>query len=199
MKYSIILSFILFILGCGISGSDSYELRNENIKLKARVDSLTTELNDLKYGAEKTLEEAKLKIKEQRFIESKSLLTAIINRYPTSKEFNIARQLLKSVATKAEAESFSIASKNNNTELLRAYIIEYPRGKYRSQANKLIRVSQNNFKPNITVVKKITTRKTTATNSTIRVGAICCDGTRSYATGRGACSHHGGVCEWLYK
>lgn len=32
-----------------------------------------------------------------------------------------------------------------------------------------------------------------------RIGAICCDGTRSYATGRGACSWHGGVCEWLYS
>lgn len=25
---------------------------------------------------------------------------------------------------------------------------------------------------------------------------LCCDGTTSYATGRGACSHHGGVCDW---
>lgn len=24
----------------------------------------------------------------------------------------------------------------------------------------------------------------------------CCDGSTSYATGRGACSHHGGVCNW---
>ncbi len=32
-----------------------------------------------------------------------------------------------------------------------------------------------------------------------RVGAICRDGTRSSATGRGACSHHGGVSRWLYK
>ena len=32
-----------------------------------------------------------------------------------------------------------------------------------------------------------------------RVGAICRDGWRSYATGRGACSHHGGVAEWLYE
>ncbi len=31
-----------------------------------------------------------------------------------------------------------------------------------------------------------------------RIGAICKDGTRSYATGRGACSHHGGVARWLY-
>ena len=28
-------------------------------------------------------------------------------------------------------------------------------------------------------------------------GAICNDGTRSYSTGRGTCSHHGGVNYWL--
>jgi hypothetical protein len=32
-----------------------------------------------------------------------------------------------------------------------------------------------------------------------RVGAICRDGSRSNATGRGACSHHGGVAQWLYR
>jgi len=25
---------------------------------------------------------------------------------------------------------------------------------------------------------------------------LCCDGTTSYSSGRGACSHHGGVCDW---
>jgi hypothetical protein len=35
--------------------------------------------------------------------------------------------------------------------------------------------------------------------SNVRVGAICKDGTRSSATGRGACSHHGGVARWLYN
>lgn len=33
----------------------------------------------------------------------------------------------------------------------------------------------------------------------VRVGAICKDGTRSYSTGSGACSHHGGVAYWLYE
>jgi hypothetical protein len=32
-----------------------------------------------------------------------------------------------------------------------------------------------------------------------RIGAICNDGTTSTATGSGACSHHGGVKEWIYK
>jgi hypothetical protein len=36
-------------------------------------------------------------------------------------------------------------------------------------------------------------------NSGERIGCICRNGTRSYATGRGACSHHGGVEHWLYK
>jgi hypothetical protein len=33
----------------------------------------------------------------------------------------------------------------------------------------------------------------------IRVGATCVDGSGSDATGRGACSWHGGVAEWLYE
>jgi energy-coupling factor transporter transmembrane protein EcfT len=33
----------------------------------------------------------------------------------------------------------------------------------------------------------------------MRVGAICFDGWKSGATGRGACSHHGGVREWIEK
>ena len=32
-----------------------------------------------------------------------------------------------------------------------------------------------------------------------RVGAICNDGWQSSATGRGACSHHGGVDHWIYE
>lgn len=32
-----------------------------------------------------------------------------------------------------------------------------------------------------------------------RIGAICRDGTRSSATGSGACSGHGGVDHWIYR
>ena len=38
-----------------------------------------------------------------------------------------------------------------------------------------------------------------APSTGVRVGAICRDGTRSSATGRGACSHHGGVDHWLVR
>jgi hypothetical protein len=30
-----------------------------------------------------------------------------------------------------------------------------------------------------------------------RLGAICGDGWRSFSTGRGTCSHHGGVARWI--
>ncbi len=33
----------------------------------------------------------------------------------------------------------------------------------------------------------------------VRNGAICRDGSRSSATGRGACSHHGGVSYWTTR
>lgn len=36
-------------------------------------------------------------------------------------------------------------------------------------------------------------------SSRYRVGAVCKDGSRSSATGRGACSWHGGVSRWLYN
>ena len=41
--------------------------------------------------------------------------------------------------------------------------------------------------------------KTVVTTYEIRTGAVCRDGTSSSATGRGACSHHGGVSYWTTK
>tara|TARA_R110002050_G_scaffold204522_4_gene340183 strand:- start:110793 stop:111200 length:408 start_codon:yes stop_codon:yes gene_type:complete len=54
--------------------------------------------------------------------------------------------------------------------------------------------SDYSYKPSIKIVPetKTSTRK-------VRVGAVCRDGSTSKATGRGACSHHGGVAYWLYE
>jgi|SRR5699024_6231438 len=41
--------------------------------------------------------------------------------------------------------------------------------------------------------------KAVVTHHTYRTGARCEDGSHSNATGRGACSHHGGVDYWLTK
>ena len=52
------------------------------------------------------------------------------------------------------------------------------------------------------VTKTQKTRKVSTAKehvSRYRVGAVCNDGTVSEATGRGACSWHGGVDYWLYN
>jgi hypothetical protein len=53
--------------------------------------------------------------------------------------------------------------------------------------------------PKPTAIAKPKAEPTAPVFSGVRVGAICRDGTRSNATGRGACSHHGGVDHWLYR
>jgi hypothetical protein len=53
--------------------------------------------------------------------------------------------------------------------------------------------------PKPTVTPRPVVRAAPAAPSGGRIGAICRDGTRSSATGRGACSHHGGVAQWLYS
>lgn len=60
--------------------------------------------------------------------------------------------------------------------------------------NTLERKSDYNYRPSITTPNKIKTN-----NLKTRIGAVCNDGTTSRATGRGACSHHGGVAYWLYE
>lgn len=41
--------------------------------------------------------------------------------------------------------------------------------------------------------------KAIVTTQSVRNGANCRDGSTSTATGRGACSHHGGVSSWRYE
>lgn len=82
---------------------------------------------------------------------------------------------------------FDVTSKNEKTE---------PVPKKKKNKKK----TTDNFSDNSSSrIEKQTTTKIETYKPKYRIGAICCDGTRSSATGRGACSHHGGVCEWLYK
>lgn len=47
--------------------------------------------------------------------------------------------------------------------------------------------------------KAIASGEAVVTYSSVRTGAVCRDGSSSRATGRGACSHHGGVSRWKTK
>ncbi|MCM4150028.1 DUF3761 domain-containing protein [Arenibacter sp. N53] len=71
-------------------------------------------------------------------------------------------------------------------------IQENPGNYYRP--NTLENKNDFNYTPSIE-----TSTKTKTNTTKIRIGAVCNDGTTSRATGRGACSHHGGVSYWLYE
>lgn len=47
--------------------------------------------------------------------------------------------------------------------------------------------------------RSIASGEAVVTYSSVRTGAVCRDGSSSTATGRGACSHHGGVSRWKTK
>lgn len=57
------------------------------------------------------------------------------------------------------------------------------------------------FKQNVGFVSTqlISEGKAVVTIQKVRSGATCRDGSSSKATGRGACSHHGGVKTWRYR
>ena len=184
--------------GCGISDKQYDDLKTENFILSAKVDSLSHELNDLKFGANTLFREANLKNENKDFVETKVLLVRLIKRYPTSEECDKAKLLLISVNPKAEYQSFNLAKNNHDTVLLGNYIKDYPKGRFVSNAKALIGHYRSNaamylhkadaekYIPVSNAARKrpYTKAVTRYEQSNIRIGAMCCDGTRSYATRR---------------
>lgn len=68
----------------------------------------------------------------------------------------------------------------------------------KSNTDDWVKVSFNGLKGYVHS-KYIKKGKCRAYTTEYRIGAVCNDGTTSSATGRGACSHHGGVKYWRTK
>jgi len=60
------------------------------------------------------------------------------------------------------------------------------------------RVSYNDLEGFVSL-EYIKRGKAVVNTYSVRIGAKCKDGTNSSATGKGACSHHGGVAYWITK
>lgn len=87
------LTFIILIFilnGCGVPQSDVDELNK-------KIETLTKEIDECKYGADKLLRKANLYYKDQDFDKSKLEIKTIIDRYPASDEAHEAKKLLASV------------------------------------------------------------------------------------------------------
>lgn len=258
--YAIIFLLItIFVLNC--TSEERYNrLINENQSLNIQIDTLTAQIQNLKFGASTLLSKAKLKIEERRFDEAKLTLTNIVENFSNSTEAYSALKLLKLVNFQIETEFFSKAKQDTSCVQITEYLKNYPEGKYAKEANIIIEEKSwknllvnhplaklKEFKENFPNSTRITNvqnviddienrinsqstqnssnenyneydnqnvktsypsyqstnsynnQQTKSNYSARRTGAICRDGTRSYATGRGACSHHGGVSEWIYE
>lgn len=111
MKKLVLLFVVAAMLtGCGSSVSkDDYEkILQENIALKAEID-------DIKNGPERLLNEAKSSIDRSDLITSKTKLEKIVSSHPSSEEYKEAQELLikvnQSIKEKSDLDAKQAAEK----------------------------------------------------------------------------------------
>jgi hypothetical protein len=100
----------------------------------------------------------------------------------------------------AKANAYT-AEQNASLEALRKQQEEATR-KQEATASSALKpgVTPDSVKTATPGIQTLPQKKTaTVTGETQRIGAICRDGSESGATGRGACSRHGGVRYWKYS
>ena len=122
-----ILSFLILFGSC-VSKDKYDELAREN-------ESLHNELNGIKYGAPAMLSDAKKFLNSKDFINSKTKLEAIVQKYPDLPVAAEAKLLLNEVN-----EELIWSNAINSDEIIstETYISRYPNGRYQSAATKRI-------------------------------------------------------------
>jgi outer membrane protein assembly factor BamD (BamD/ComL family) len=201
MKIFAIL-LILLIVACGVPQEKYNSLELQTEALKRQTDSLMALVEELQKTPATLLAEAKTKIKAEEYKEAKNTLTRVFVIKTSTKQNAEAVKLFRTAETGLETIAYVNISNSMNVDDLKSFITRYPKSRYASKIKSHIKkytsyqtssipISSYSSSAPVYHEKKIK-------SSSQRVGAICNDGTRSYATGRGACSHHGGVREWLY-
>lgn len=100
-----------------------------------------------------------------------------------------------------------VKQKGKNGSKKIVYRVEYKGGKEVGRKKQTEKIVESPVDEEIVMGNKVATPQKQSDPRTytpapgpsagVRSGAICRDGTRSNATGRGACSHHGGVDHWI--
>jgi hypothetical protein len=116
-------------------------------------------------------------------------VNGFIRKYPNSRYVKRVNNKVKTITTSVTGTT-SKSSNNKQEKSSNGYTDISNELNYSDKAS-------NNWNTNSSNESAKSYNKTTT--YTTRISAICSDGTRSYATGRGTCSHHGGVSEWLYE
>ena len=123
-NYYLSVGLISLILTSCVSQSDYDKLKKENEILK-------TELNELKFGADKLLTQAKTQIESKDFVSAQQALETLIQKHPKSEQVKEAKLLLPKIeqgikekeeatqAAKLEAEKAEKVRLANATKKLR--------------------------------------------------------------------------------
>jgi hypothetical protein len=192
MKFTILLLLIILFSSCD-SSNDASTLRNENNALQEKVTLLEAQIAELKKSPTDLVNDVKNNVRNGDLTAAKEDLVKITSSQLSSRQLNNINKLLSAVNNKLEEKDFKNLSESDTT-LYNDFINNYPKSKYVGVVKKRLRKFrqvqevESNYSVNTRHYHK---KGYSENNETTRVGAICCDGTRSYATGRGACSHHG--------
>lgn len=104
MRKLLLLAATLTLLsGCGPSQQEYEQARKRVTELEAQVTVLRTELEEVKFGANRLLAQAKLAYAAKNDVEAKRLLADILKRHPSSPESSEASLLLAQVDSRIAA------------------------------------------------------------------------------------------------
>jgi hypothetical protein len=104
MRKSILLTAILISLsGCGPSQKEYAQASKRVIELDAQVTALRAELEDVKFGANRLLAQAKSAYKMDNDVEARKLLADLLKRHPSSIESSEGTVLLAQVDSRLAA------------------------------------------------------------------------------------------------
>jgi tetratricopeptide (TPR) repeat protein len=162
---------------------------------KQRADSFNRYLDTAKTLLKSNKKEEALQKLEKASVFASSDERGMINS-ETEKLYNsLAEDLSGSGNYKGAIEMYSTLLTNNKTnpEYFYKRAVCYNRtGKTQEAVNDLKQAINLGDKPSQLLYEKINPIK----KRVAYYVTLCCDGTHSNAKGRGACSHHGGVCNW---
>ncbi|MNY85831.1 hypothetical protein D3C78_20310 [compost metagenome] len=117
MKKLILVILMAFTLtACGVPQRDYDAVVAENTQLKTQVDKLEGELEDLKFGPERTLHDIKAEYENKNFEKVKQLVAGLIEKNPTAPETTEAKTIL------AKIESAEKAAKEADEKRLAAAV-----------------------------------------------------------------------------
>jgi hypothetical protein len=113
--YSLAIASVLVALsGCGPSQSELEQARNRTAKLEAQVLARQAELDDIKFGSERLLAQAKVAYENRHYAEAVKISTALLARHPASRERSEASSLLADAKGRIEAANLQRKKEEEN-------------------------------------------------------------------------------------